>query len=122
VFINDDEYLKQKKSFVVTKSEERAYIIRSLSSVNDVIIYSGDNEHKSIMSYKINKLWRFGPQSRSIMFHSPEFIGRNFVPGKGIVDEIIYTPFYDGLSSTSDIMERISKYYKPKNKIKKRRI
>ena len=104
VVLNDDEYLEKKKGFCAVPSEERKAVIEHLSSVDEVIVYSGPNEQEILN--ELREKYSKDKYNLSI-FHSVETHNKEFIPGDGIADRLVFCPQYES-SSTTDIMERIS--------------
>lgn len=106
VVVNDDDYLKEKKGFCAVAIEERIKVLESIKHVDCVISYSGNNEEEIVT--QICDDWR-GEEVESLtitIFHALETHNKDFVPGRGIVDGIIFCPNFES-SSTSDIMIKI---------------
>lgn len=109
VVINDDKYLKNKKGFVAVPLEERCRIVKAIRYVDYVIPYSEPNEEEIIKT--ICEEWRREYEDISepltiTIFHALETHNKDFVPGRGIVDDIVFCPNTES-SSTSDIMAKI---------------
>jgi len=107
VIINDDEYIKNKKGVIPIPADQRKIILESMWDVNEVYIYSGNNEHEWLKNFKEKELKnRFGISAKLILFHAQYMKNAYFIPGKNIVDKIIYIPDFE-CSSVSDIFRII---------------
>lgn len=109
VVVNNDDYLIEKKGFCAVPVAERCRVLRAIIDVDYVIPYSGPNEECVVKD--ICKDWKeeYKDCSEPIsitLFHSRQTLGKDYIPGVGIVDNIEYCPQFDS-SSTSDIMNRI---------------
>lgn len=103
VVLNDDDYLIRKKGFCAVPAEERKAVLEALACVDEVIIYSGDNEQKTLEWIRDEYDEDFYDIS---IFHSIETHDKEFIPGDGIASRMIFCPNIES-SSTSDIMKRI---------------
>jgi cytidyltransferase-like protein len=90
VLMNDDEYIMRKKGIVIMPWQQRMRILEGHRAVDEVYEYSGDNEHQWLEEFKYGRA--YGTDTWLRLFHSAELIGRSWVPGQGIVDEIVYVP------------------------------
>lgn len=103
VVLNDDDYLIRKKGFCAVPAEERKAVLEALACVDEVIIYSGDNEQATLEFIRAD----YDEDSYDIsIFHSIETHDKEFIPGDTIASRMIFCPNVES-SSTSDIMERI---------------
>lgn len=109
VVINDDKYLMDKKGFCAVTIGERIRILESIKYVDHVLPYSGDSEQDIVT--QLCSDWRREYEDTSeplniTIFHALETHNKDFVPGRGIVDSIVFCPDYVS-NSTTDIMDRI---------------
>lgn len=102
VIINDNDYLINKKGFCLVDAKSRKSILLELKCVDNVITYTGPNEHEFIKFYKEN----LDQNTILSIFHSAETHKKDFIPGEGIADRLIFCPTYDGYS-TSDLIKTI---------------
>lgn len=106
VVVNHDDYLIRKKGFCAVPLNERMRVLESIKYVDCVIAYGEDSEQQIVK--QICNDWRgeYEDASESLnvtIFHALETHNKDFVPGRGIVDSIIFCPNVKS-SSTSDIM------------------
>lgn len=104
VVINNDEYLIEKKGFCVVPLEERMAVLESVKYVDRIISYPEPSEHQLVNRIKeeMSKVHDFS----LTIFHALGTHKKDFIPGQGIADRIIFCPNTES-SSTSDIMDRI---------------
>lgn len=87
--INDDEYVMRKKHCVPIDAAGREAIVANHRAVDETHIFSGANEHKWIMDFKVNPHIDYG---ELVVFHSDELGSNTWVPGHTIADKIIFIP------------------------------
>jgi hypothetical protein len=87
-------------------SWQRKAVIESIACVDEVIVYSGPNEHNLLK--QIKKQYKTGHKDKKenitfTVFHSAWTHNKDFIPGEGIADRLMFCPDFDSMS-TSDIM------------------
>jgi cytidyltransferase-like protein len=103
VVLNDDDYLVRKKGFCAVPANERKTVLEGLACVDQVIVYSGDNEQETLRQIRAE----YDEDNYTLsIFHSIETHDKEFIPGDDIADRMIFCPHVES-SSTSDIMDRI---------------
>ena len=103
-----DYIIKQLKGFLPPiRLPDRIIILDSIRYVDEVGVYDDKTEEKWLQEFKDTRMERDFPNAKLVMFHSEELKGRDIIPGKGIVDDIIYVP--RRYISTSTMIERLLK-------------
>jgi cytidyltransferase-like protein len=103
VVLNEDQYLIDKKGFCAVPAWERKEVLLALTSVDEVRIYGGPNEQEILKQIRLEY-----PDETLSIFHSVGYHNKEFIPGDGLADRLVFCPNVES-SSTSDIMERIIK-------------
>jgi cytidyltransferase-like protein len=86
--------------------QERIIILDSIKFVDEVAVYEESTEDEWLHEFVEDILpRRFPRDAKLIMFHSDELRGKKELPGKDVVDEIIFIP--RRYISTSELIEKI---------------
>lgn len=118
VIINEDDYLMKKKGYCAVPLRQRIAVVRGLRSVDLVMPYGKLTEHD--LYKKLKKEYKAGLKDNKdaggrqrydklafTVFHDAHTHEKEFVPGEGVADRLVFCPDFDSMS-TSDIMAVIA--------------
>lgn len=104
VALNTDEFAARYKRPTIIHLGGRSFVLRSCRYVDNVLVNVGDEDSRKVINYC----------GADVVFHGDDWQGEDFLKQLGVTQEwldlvkvrIEYVP-YSGLTSTSEIIERI---------------
>ncbi len=108
ILLNSDNYILRHKERIIASLDDRKAVLKSVRFVNEVNSFDEDTEDTWIAYFKKNDLYRrFGRDAKLVMFHSPE--KHDNPPAEKLVDEIIFVPFLNKKTNSSNKILRKAK-------------